>query len=222
LPRSPPCPPSGGWAGHLTAWPAITTLLRDKRRTCTTCPSHVDTRSPAALVRPPGPNSRAGLAPWGERSLQRGSCMVPAPYISNGMLAARFPLKGSRRGSSAGTISLQQVVGHPWVFPNQGWSSMGVFLARRQDPKFGFPFPTESGLECEPSFGLAPLAGRGHHVANYLECRPFIVYRCVLVRTNIATNTAQPIALYRDRSCKDRPRFHPPGFHPFPYYPTSV
>ena len=99
---------------------------------------------------------------------------------------------------------------------------MGVFLARRQDPNLGFPFPTESGLECEPSFGLAPLAGCRWHVANYLDHRPFIAYRCVLVRTNIATNTAQPFALYRDRSLRDRPRVLPPGFHPFPYYPTSV
>jgi hypothetical protein len=94
---------------------------------------------------------------------------------------------------------------------------MGVFLARRQDPNLGFPIPTESGLECEPSFGLAPLAGRGHHVANYLECRPFIVYRCVTdIVSKYYDEYGSNVCVYRDRSLRDRPRISPTGICPHP------
>jgi hypothetical protein len=75
-----------------------TTLLPYKRRNCTTVPSHVDTpcsiHAARALVRPPRPSSRAGLAPGGERCHTKTSCMVPDSYISNETLAAALvPLR---------------------------------------------------------------------------------------------------------------------------------
>jgi hypothetical protein len=47
-------------------------------------------------------------------------------------------------------------------------------------------------------------------VVNYLDCRP-LYYRISVPRSLVSTttNTAQPFALYRDRSLRDRPRFLP-------------
>ena len=70
-----------------------------------------------------------------ERRQTKASCMIPAPYISNGMLAARMsPLR--RRSSRVNHWDNFPPVGRrrQQVLPGLLSSSLGASLARRQDP----------------------------------------------------------------------------------------
>ena len=135
------------WAiGHLTAWPAITTLLSYKRRSCTTTPSHVDTPATIhgcrALVCPPRPSSKR-TGTLGQTSTYQvvvyGRRRV---YMKHDPPHGPVSLRDRGRGASAGLQS--PPAGRRWqqVLPGLLSSSLGASPPRRWDPNLGLPqFP---------------------------------------------------------------------------------
>ena len=124
-----------GYSGHLTVWPAITTLHRYKRRVFTKHPSHVDTpySIPAvrALVRPPRPSSKRTGTLGRTLSYQDIVYGRRRLYMKDDPPHGQVSLRDLGRGASAGHQSLP--AGRRWqqALPGLLSSSLGVSLARR-------------------------------------------------------------------------------------------
>ncbi len=128
--RFAPCLPSGRWAlgiqdlaSHYHA-----TLLQAAELHHNSVPrgypgNHPRLSGPRVTT---GAQLPSGIGTPGRTFPPKGFVYGTRPvYITQDPGRAIFPLRDYRRGSSAGTFSLQQVVGAHWVFPNQCVLSMG-------------------------------------------------------------------------------------------------
>ena len=151
------------YAAHVSLFRHLATLLRNKWRSCTACSSHMDTRlqSGPYVRREAQLSSDIGTSLGNVRSLQRGSFVYGTRTLY---------MKGYS-GHATGSLKEPAVVGHL-----QGRiPSCRTLLARgparalvgivgsipgaTPGPETRISLFTESGLLCEPSFGLGVLVG---------------------------------------------------------------
>jgi hypothetical protein len=148
--------------------------------------------------------------------------MVPGPvYITQDPGRAILPLRHIDAGHLPGLVPAGRTL--LARCPTRGLVSIvGGIPGATPGPETRSSLFTESGLDCEPFFGLGPLAGCGRHVVNYLERRPSIAYRCEIVIPQILRLWLNRLRLPGTAPLRTGPGFTSHGFSPITIYPTSV